>query len=362
MSDNSRVFNFSAGPAMIPTEVLKQAQTELLDWHSSGMSIMEISHRGADFTEVAQRAESDLRELLSIPDNYKVLFMQGGASAQFAMAPLNLLGSATQADYANTGIWSQKAIKEAQRYTSVNICADAESNGFTSVPAMSDWQISNNSAYIHITPNETIGGLEYYDLPDIDIPIVADMSSTILSRPIDISRYGLIYAGAQKNIGPAGITLVIVRDDLLDRANVECPSILNYRKTADEKSMLNTPPTFAWYLSGLVFEWLKRQGGLTKIADINQSKANKLYATIDQNEFYQNIIDPAYRSWMNVPFTLKRSELDTLFLQQADEAGLSNLKGHRFSGGMRASIYNAMPEAGVDALVDFMQAFAASQA
>ena len=362
MNNTSRAFNFSAGPAMIPTEVLEQAQRELLDWHSSGMSIMEISHRGADFTEVARRAESDLRELLSIPDNYKVLFMQGGASGQFAMVPLNLLGPANQADYANTGIWSEKAIKEAQRYTSVNICASAESNGFTSVPDLSDWRISRSSAYLHITPNETIGGLEYYDLPEVDIPVVADMSSTILSRPIDISRYGLIYAGAQKNIGPAGITLVIIRDDLLDRTSMECPSIMSYRKTADENSMLNTPPTFAWYLSGLVFQWLKRQGGLKNIAEINQRKASKLYAVIDENDFYRNTIDPAYRSWMNVPFTLRRPELDDLFLQEAGEAGLSNLKGHRFTGGMRASIYNAMPEAGVDALVDFMQDFASVRA
>lgn len=362
MSEIHRAFNFSAGPAMIPTEVLAQAQTELLDWHSSGMSIMEISHRGADFTEVAERAEADLRELLAIPDHYKVLFMQGGASGQFSMVPLNLLGNAAQADYVDTGIWSKKAIKEAQRYTVVNVCASSATSDYQSVPNISDWQLSNNSAYVHITPNETIGGLEYYDLPETDIPIVADMSSTILSRPIDISRYGVIYAGAQKNIGPAGITLVIVREDLLDRARDECPSTLNYRKTAGEHSMLNTPPTFAWYLSGLVFQWLKRQGGLASFAEVNARKAQKLYQAIDRDEFYQNEIDPAYRSWMNIPFTLKSPDLDGLFLQQADEAGLTNLKGHRLTGGMRASIYNAMPETGVDALVQFMHEFASRQA
>jgi len=362
MSEAQRVFNFSAGPAMIPTEVLEQAQNELLDWHSSGMSIMEISHRGADFTEVAERAEADLRDLLAVPDHYKVLFMQGGASGQFSTVPLNLLGNAKQANYVDTGIWSKKAIKEAQRYTSVNICASAGTSDYKSVPGVSDWQLSANSAYIHITPNETIGGLEYYNLPDTDMPIVADMSSTILSRPIDINRYGVIYAGAQKNIGPAGITLVIIREDLLDRASESCPSTLSYRKTADEHSMLNTPPTFAWYLSGLVFQWLKRQGGLASFAEVNASKAQKLYQAIDKSDFYLNSIDPRYRSWMNIPFALKKPELDRLFLQQADETGLTNLKGHRLSGGMRASIYNAMPVAGVDALIQFMHDFASREA
>ena len=356
------MFNFSAGPAMIPTGVLEQAQNELLDWHSSGMSIMEISHRGADFTEVAERAEADLRDLLAVPDDYKVLFMQGGASGQFSTVPLNLLGNATQADYVDTGIWSKKAIREAQRYTSVNICASSEASDYKSVPEVGDWQLSNDSAYVHITPNETIGGLEYYDLPETDIPIVADMSSTILSRPIDISRYGVIYAGAQKNIGPAGITLVIIREDLLDRASENCPSTLSYRKTADEHSMLNTPPTFAWYLSGLVFQWLKRQGGLANFAEVNASKAQKLYQAIDQSDFYLNEINPAYRSWMNIPFVLKNPELDGLFLQQANETGLTNLKGHRLTGGMRASIYNAMPEAGVNALIQFMHEFASREA
>lgn len=362
MTAASRVFNFSAGPAMIATEVLAQAQTELLDWHASGMSIMEISHRGADFTEVARRAETDLRELLAVPDNYRVLFMQGGASGQFSMLPLNLLGNASQADYVDTGIWSKKAINEAQRYSRVNVCASAASSDYKSVPEMHDWQLSNDSAYVHITPNETIGGLEYYGLPETDLPIVADMSSTILSRPVDVSRYGVIYAGAQKNIGPAGITLVIVRDDLLDRSIAACPSTFTYRKVSDEHSMLNTPPTFAWYLSGLVFQWLKQQGGLTHFAEVNARKAQKLYTAIDESAFYHNDINPANRSWMNVPFTLQRPELDSLFLAQAAEAGLTNLKGHRLTGGMRASIYNAMPEAGVDALIKFMHEFASAQA
>lgn len=363
MSEVSRVFNFSAGPAMIPTEVLSQAQNELLDWHGCGMSVMEISHRGADYTEVAQGIEADLRDLLAIPANYKVLFMQGGASSQFSMVPMNLLGQSKQADYADTGIWSAKAIKEAERYTQVNVCASSKASNYKSVPPMSDWQISKDSAYVHITPNETIGGLEFYDLPETgDIPIVADMSSTILSRPIDVNRYGLIYAGAQKNIGPAGLTLVIVREDLLDRALDICPSMYSYRKTADQHSMLNTPPTFTWYLSGLVFQWIKRQGGLDHFADVNARKAEKLYQAIDQSDFYQNDIEHSFRSWMNIPFTLKRNELDKLFLEQAAEAGLTNLKGHRSAGGMRASIYNAMPEAGVDALVDFMGEFAEREA
>ncbi|MDH5354828.1 MAG: 3-phosphoserine/phosphohydroxythreonine transaminase [Gammaproteobacteria bacterium] len=363
MSEVSRVYNFSAGPATIPTEVLAQAQAELLDWHGCGMSVMEISHRGAGYTEVAQRIEADLRELLSVPDHYRVLFMQGGASSQFSMVPLNLLGQKQQADYCDTGIWSAKAIREAGRYTRVNVCASSKSAHYKSVPRMSDWQLSSDSAYVHITPNETIGGLEFYDLPETgDIPIVADMSSTILSRPIDVSRYGVIYAGAQKNIGPAGLTLIIVREDLLDQALDICPSMYSYRKTADQHSMLNTPPTFAWYLSGLVFQWIKRQGGLTHFAEVNAHKAKKLYQAIDQSDFYHNDIEQAFRSWMNIPFTLKRSELDNLFLEQAAEAGLTNLQGHRLTGGMRASIYNAMPEAGVDELISFMLDFAEREA
>ncbi len=363
MPEYTRVFNFSAGPAMIPTEVLSEAQDELLDWHGCGMSVMEISHRGVDYTEVAQRIEADLRELLSVPDCYRVLFMQGGASSQFSIVPMNLLGQSQEADYADTGIWSARAIKEAERYTRVNVCASAKAVNYKSVPPMSDWRLSKDSAYVHITPNETIGGLEFCDLPETgDIPIVADMSSTILSRPIDVSRYGVIYAGAQKNIGPAGLTLVIVREDLLDRGLAFCPSMYSYRKTADQHSMLNTPPTFTWYLSGLVFQWIKRQGGLVHFAELNARKSEKLYQAIDTSDFYQNDINHSYRSWMNIPFTLKRSELDKLFLEQAVEAGLTNLKGHRLTGGMRASIYNAMPEAGVDALVDFMGEFAEREA
>lgn len=362
MSTQSRVYNFCAGPAMMPTEVLAQAQSELLDWHGSGMSVMELSHRGKEYTAVAQAAEADLRDLLSIPDNYRVLFMQGGASSQFEMVPLNLLDSCTRADYADTGIWSQKAIERAGPYTSVNICASAKANDYRSVPEFSEWQLSEDSAYLHITPNETIGGLEFDALPEATVPIVADMSSTILSRPVDVSRYGVIYAGAQKNIGPAGLTLVIIRDDLLGKASSHCPILYNYQAVAEQHSMLNTPPTFAWYLSGLVFLWIKRQGGLAAMAEINRRKADKLYRIIDQSDFYQNSIEPSYRSLMNVPFTLKNPELDNAFLDKADAVGLTNLKGHRSTGGMRASIYNAMPESGVDALVEFMQNFEATQA
>ena len=363
MVDTHRVFNFSAGPAMIPTEVLAQVQVELLSWRESGMSVMEISHRSADYIEVAETAEADLRELLDIPANYKVLFLQGGATSQFAMVPLNLLGGSNSADYADTGIWSQKAIKEANRYTSVNICTSASVNHYKSVPEFGDWQISKRAAYLHITPNETIGGLEFTGLPESgDIPIVADMSSTILSRPINVNQYGVIYAGAQKNIGPAGLTLVIIRDDLLDRVSHECPHMFCYKAHVDTGSMLNTPPTFAWYLSGLVFKWLKSQGGLTKMAEINARKARKLYQAIDESEFYQNDIGIEFRSMMNVPFTLKQPELDARFLNQAEHAGLTNLRGHRSAGGMRASIYNAMPEEGVDALVEFMHDYAASHA
>jgi len=363
MPDTHRVFNFSAGPAMMPTEVLAHAQAELLNWHGTGMSIMEMSHRGSDYTAVAETAEADLRDLLNIPDNYKVLFMQGGATSQFAMIPLNLLGNARLADYVDTGVWSQKAIKEARNYTSVNICASAEDDNYKSVPNVHNWKISKQAAYLHLTPNETIGGLEFTELPEIDdIPIVADMSSTILSRPIDVSRFGVIYAGAQKNIGPAGLTLVIIRDDLLDHPLPQCPGLYQYKLHSDAHSMLNTPPTFAWYLAGLVFKWLKAQGGLVRMAEINARKARKLYAAIDENDFYENAISADNRSYMNVPFTLQRPEFDARFLSEAEQSGLTNLKGHRSTGGMRASIYNAMPEIGVDALVSFMQKFAMDHA
>ena len=357
----ARVFNFSAGPAMLPTEVIEQAQQEMLDWKGSGMSVMEMSHRGKEFLEITTTAEQDLRELLAIPDNYKVLFLQGGASSQFAMVPLNLMHRTGKADYANTGSWSKKAIAEGKRFGEVNLCASSEADGFNSVPEFASWNLSADAAYVHITPNETIGGVEYHGLPDTgDVPIVADMSSTILSRPIDVSRYGIIYAGAQKNIGPAGLTIAIVREDLIGNATDACPAMFNYATHADNDSMANTPPTYSWYLAGLVFQWLKRNGGLSAMAEINKRKAVKLYNTIEGNDFYSNPVKLENRSWMNVPFILKNSDLDADFLAGAKDKGLVTLKGHRSVGGMRASIYNAMPEQGVDQLIEYMNDFSAS--
>ena len=354
----SRVFNFSAGPAMLPLEVLQQAQAEMQDWRGSGMSVMEMSHRGKEFMSIAQQAEADLREIMAIPSNYKVLFLQGGATTQFAMVPMNLLGGKTSADYLCTGAWGKKAIKEAKRYCQVNVIADTSESKFTTVPAADSLSFSNDAAYVHYTPNETIHGVEFPYVPDTgDIPLVADMSSTILSRPIDVSRFGIIYAGAQKNIGPAGLTVVILREDLIGDAGETVPEMLNYQIHADNESMYNTPPTYGWYLAGLVFDWIKKQGGLAAIAEINQRKANKLYAAIDNSDFYANPVEPHCRSWMNVPFTLADAELDAAFLAGAKEAGLVTLKGHRSVGGMRASIYNAMPEAGIDVLVEFMAHF-----
>jgi phosphoserine aminotransferase len=352
------IYNFSAGPAVLPAAVLRQAQAELLDWHGSGMSVMEMSHRGKEFLSIAQQAEADIRELLGISADYHVLFLQGGATSQFAMVPMNLLRGKQQADYINTGAWSKKAIAEAKRYCTVNVAATSEASGFTTVPATDGWQLDGSSAYVHYTPNETIGGVEFNSIPDTgDVPLVADMSSTILSRPLDVSRFGVIYAGAQKNIGPAGLTVVLVRKDLAGTTLDGTPSMYNYQAHADSGSMLNTPPTFSWYLAGLVFQWLREQGGLTALAEINRRKAAVLYAAIDDSDFYASPVDPAYRSWMNVPFTLADAALDGDFLVQAASTGLLNLKGHRSVGGMRASIYNAMPEAGVDALVGFMQEF-----
>ena len=354
----SRIFNFSAGPAALPESVLAQARDEMLDWHDSGMSIMEMSHRGKQFMSVAAEAEADLRELMAIPDNYKVLFLQGGASAQFSAIPMNILKGKGSADYINTGAWSKKAIAAAKNYCDVNVAASSESSKFTTIPAEDTWQLSADAAYLHYTPNETIGGVEFHWVPDAgEIPLVADMSSTILSRPIDVSRFGLIYAGAQKNIGPAGLTLVIVREDLLGDASPLLPSVLDYKAQAEAGSMLNTPPTYGWYLAGLVFKWLKAQGGLKAMAEINERKAGKLYAAIDGSDFYATTVDPECRSWMNVPFTVADPELDKVFLADAEAAGLATLKGHRSVGGMRASIYNAMPEAGVDQLISMMQDF-----
>jgi phosphoserine aminotransferase len=354
----TRKYNFSAGPAMLPQEVLEQAQAEMLDWNGSGMSVMEMSHRGKEYMSIAEAAEADLREVMAIPDNYKVLFLQGGASAQFAAIPLNLLRGKDSADYVNTGAWSKKAIAEAGRYCSVNVVATSESTSFTTVPPQESWGINPDAAYLHYTPNETIGGLEFSFIPETgDVPLVADMSSTILSRPLDVSQFGLIYAGAQKNIGPAGLTIVIVRDDLIGKAMDVCPAMMNYEIHAKADSMYNTPPTYSWYLAGLVFKWLKKNGGLEAMAEVNKRKADKLYAAIDASDFYKNPVEVQSRSWMNIPFTLANSDLDGKFLEQAAARNLVTLKGHRSVGGMRASIYNAMPEAGVDALIEMMADF-----
>jgi phosphoserine aminotransferase len=352
-----RVFNFSAGPAVLPVEVLEQAREELLDWRGSGMSVMEMSHRGKEFISIAERAEADLRELLAVPANYKVLFLQGGATAQFAAVPMNLARADSKVGYANTGAWSKKAIGEAKRYAKVNVVADA-GEPYASIPPQASWKLDPDAAYVHYTPNETIGGVEFHFVPDAGgVPLVADMSSTLLSRPIDVSKFGVIYAGAQKNIGPAGLTLVIVRDDLLGRARPETPTFIDFAAMAKDGSMLNTPPTFAWYLAGLVFQWLKRQGGLAGIGERNRAKAGKLYDAIDASPFYSNPVAKDARSWMNVPFTLAKPELDKTFIVEAKAAGLVTLEGHRSVGGMRASLYNAMPMEGVDALVAFMKEF-----
>jgi phosphoserine aminotransferase len=353
-----RVFNFSAGPAVLPESVLRQAAAEMLDWHGSGMSVMEMSHRGKEFIGIAAKAEADLRTLLAIPANYKVLFLQGGAIGENAIIPMNLLGGRNSADYVNTGEWSKKSIKEAKKYCTVNVAASAEDANFTYVPKQDTWKSNRDAAYLHICSNETIGGVEYHWTPDTgDVPLVADMSSHILSRPLDVSKYGVIYAGAQKNIGPAGLTIVIVRDDLLDRALPITPSAFHWKEQAEADSMLNTPPTYAIYIAGLVFEWLLAQGGLAAIEQKNIAKAALLYDYLDQTPFYRNPVRKEDRSRMNVPFKLKDESLDEAFLKGAKEAGMIQLKGHRSVGGMRASIYNAMPVEGVQALVAYMKAF-----
>lgn len=355
----SRPVNFSAGPAALPQAVLERAKAEMLDWRGSGVSVMEMSHRSKEFMSIASQAEADLRELLNIPDSYKVLFLQGGATSQFAMVPLNLLRGKKQADYFNTGMWSKKAIAEAKRYCQVNIAASSEEARFTTIPSPDTWQCDPQAAYLHYTPNETIGGVEFHSIPRVgDVPLVADMSSTILSRPLDISSFALIYAGAQKNIGPAGLTVVIVREDLLGETLSHTPTMFDYKIHADSGSMYNTPPTYAWYLAGLVFQWLKDQGGLEEMGKRSRRKAEMLYAAIDRSGFYKNPIDPTCRSWMNVPFTLPDEGLHKTFLERARIAGLLNLSGHRSVGGMRASIYNAIPEQGVQRLIDFMNDFA----
>jgi phosphoserine aminotransferase len=352
------VFNFSAGPAVLPEDVLRKAAGEMLDWHGSGMSVMEMSHRGKEFISIADKAEADLRTLLAIPDTCKVLFLQGGAIAENAIIPMNLMAGRTTADYVNTGEWSKKSIKEARKYASVHVAASAEDEGFTYVPAQSTWQVTPGTAYVHVCTNETIGGVEYQWTPDLgDVPLVADMSSHLLSRVVDVGRYGVIYGGAQKNIGPAGLTLVIVRDDLLDRALPITPSAFHWQEQAAADSMLNTPPTYAIYIAGLVFEWLLAQGGVPAIEERNIAKAKLLYDTLDATDFYVTPVRRADRSRMNVPFKLRDESLDSRFLEGAKARGMVQLKGHRAVGGMRASIYNAMPIEGVRALCDYLREF-----
>ena len=354
-----RVFNFAAGPAALPLEVLEQAREELTDWRGSGMSVMEVSHRSKAFLAVAEESESLVRSLLAVPPGYKVLFLQGGATGQFAAIAMNLTAPGATADYINTGAWSKKAIGEAKRLqVKVNVAGDEAASSYTTVPEEGALRLSPDAAYVHYTPNETIGGVEFPYVPRAGtIPLIADMSSTILSRPIEVSRFGLIYAGAQKNIGPSGLCLVIVREDLLGRARAGTPSVWDYQEMAEAGSMLNTPPTFGWYIAGLVLKWVKAQGGLEAMARVNRAKAELLYRTIDESGFYRNPVAKSCRSWMNVPFVLARPELDQTFLTEAKAAGLASLEGHRSVGGMRASIYNAMPLEGVQALAAFMRDF-----
>ena len=357
----SRVFNFSAGPAALPEVVLRQAAEEMLDWHGSGMSVMEMSHRGKEFIAIHAEAESLLRELMSIPANYKVLFMQGGAIGENAIVPMNMLRGLPGADYIDTGEWSKKSIKEAGKYGTINVAASSASTGYTTIPERSTWKLDPKAAYVHICSNETIGGVEYHFTPDVgDVPLVSDMSSSILSRPVDVSKYGLIYGGAQKNIGPAGLTIVIVRDDLIGHALPCTPSAFDYKTQADNDSMYNTPPTYAIYIAGLVFRWLKAQGGLPAIEQHNRRKAAVLYDHLDSTDFYRSPVAKDCRSLMNVPFKLKDDALDAAFLKGAEARGMVQLKGHRSVGGMRASIYNAMPLEGVLALVGYMKEFEAS--
>jgi len=353
----SRVYNFSAGPGCISEAVLKQAQAEMLDWQGTGMSVMEMSHRGKAYMSIAEQAEADLREIMSIPSNYKVLFMQGGASTQFAAVPINLMGSNRKADYILTGQWSKKAIAEAKRYGEINVAASSEDSKFTTVPEQSEWNLNKDAAFLHYTPNETIVGVEFPFVPETDVPLVADMSSSIISKEIDVSQFGIIYAGAQKNIGCAGLTVVIVRDDLIGKPIDGMPAMLDYKIMADNDSMYNTPATYSWYIAGLVFNRIKHNGGIKAVEEVNRRKAEKLYSAIDESNFYSNPVDVNCRSLMNVPFILGDSALDGAFLDGAEKVGLTTLKGHRSVGGMRASIYNAMPESGVEALVEYMKDF-----
>ncbi len=358
----ARAINFSAGPAVLPEAVLRQAAGEMLDWHGSGMSVMEMSHRGKEFISIHAEAEADLRALLAVPANYKVLFLQGGAIAENAVIPMNLLRGRKSADYVNTGEWSKKSIKEAKKYCTVSVAASGEDRGFTYIPPRETWKLDKDAAYVHICSNETIGGLEYHWTPDTGgVPLVADMSSHILSRPVEVAKYGLIYAGAQKNIGPAGLTIVIVRDDLIGQPLPITPSAFDYKQQADADSMLNTPPTYAVYIAGLVFKWLKQEGGLAEMERRNVAKAKLLYDYLDQSRFFVSPVEKRDRSRMNIPFKLKNEALDEAFLKGAKERGMVQLKGHRSVGGMRASIYNAMPIEGVKALIEYMREFEAKQ-
>ncbi|QJR15550.1 Phosphoserine aminotransferase [Usitatibacter palustris] len=362
-SGAQRIYNFGAGPATMPVEVLERAQAELVNWHQAGLSVMEMSHRGTEFVAIAAQAEAKLRKLLAVPATHEVLFLQGGATLQFAGVPMNLLRGKKKADYVNTGEWSKKAISEAKKFCEVNVAASSEDRNFTYAPKQSTWKLSKDAAYVHYCSNETIGGVEFHWTPETgDVPLVADMSSHILSKPLDVSKYGLIYAGAQKNIGPAGLVLVIARADLLGEVVAGTPNVMNYKLQSDADSMLNTPPTFSVYLAGLTFDWLLARGGLEGIAKVNAHKAALLYDYLDGQDFYSNPVDREDRSLMNVPFRLRDDKHDAKFLELAEARGLSQLKGHRSVGGMRASIYNAMPVEGVEALVAFMQEFARAHA
>ncbi len=354
----TRVHNFSAGPAALPEPVLQRAAEEMLDWHGTGMSVMEMSHRSKAFISIAEQTEARLRELLAVPDGYRVLFMQGGALGQNAIVPMNLLRGHRSIDFVDTGEWSKKTIAEARRYAAVNVAASSADSGYTTIPPRADWKLDADAAYVHICSNETIGGVEYHHTPDVGaVPLVADMSSNLLSKPVDVARYGCIYGGAQKNIGPAGLTIVIVRDDLLGQALQVTPSAFDFKTVADNDSMYNTPPTYAIYIAGLVFEWIEAQGGLSGMARLNAEKAALLYDLLDASSFYRSPVARDCRSRMNVPFKLLDESLDAAFLKGAEANGMVQLKGHRSVGGMRASIYNAMPIEGVQALVAYMKDF-----
>jgi phosphoserine aminotransferase len=353
-----RIFNFGAGPAMLPFEVMQQAQAEFTDWHGTGISVMEISHRSDEFMAIAEQAEIDLRELLSIPDHYKVLFLQGGATSQFAMVPLNLLRDKKSADYLHTGMWSGKAIKEAGKYCKVNIGLTSEPEHFCSLPPVPDWNLNQDAAYVYYTDNETVHGVEFRSIPDTgDVPLVTDMTSNLLSKPIDVSRYGIVFAGAQKNLGPAGLVVVIIREDLVGHAGNSVPGMYDYAEHVNERSMFNTPPTYSWYMAGLVLQWVKARDGVRGMERQAIKKSGKLYQFIDNSDFYHNPVACNCRSRMNIPFTLKDDTLNSMFISSANASGLLGLAGHRTVAGMRASIYNAMPEEGVDNLIDFMSRF-----